>query len=53
MKIQVVDLQTAGFHRIVWDSCDNAQRLVAVGVHFYRLEASGDPIAEQGVSLFI
>ena len=52
MRTLVADLQTAGFHRVVWDSRDDAQHLVAAGVYFYRLEASGDPSTEQGISSF-
>ena len=39
VRTLVADLQTAGFHRVVWDSRDDAQRQVAAGVYFYRLQA--------------
>jgi hypothetical protein len=39
VRTLVADLQTAGFHRVVWDSRDDAQRQVAAGVYFSRLQA--------------
>ena len=39
VRTLVADMQTAGFHQVVWDSRDDAQRQVAAGVYFYRLQA--------------
>jgi len=35
----VSEVQPAGYHRVVWDSRDDARQFAAAGVYFYRLQA--------------
>lgn len=37
VKILVSEMQPAGMHNVLWDGCDEVQRLVAAGVYFCRL----------------
>ena len=39
VKTLVQDVEPAGYHRMMWDSLDDAGRPVAAGVYFYRLQA--------------
>ena len=39
VRTLVAETQSAGFHRVVWDSRDDSGRAVAAGIYLYRLQA--------------